>query len=227
MPVEIPVMARSSAQGLTIDAGDRESLSQLSLALQLGGEEFAALLDAALLDMLGEVVQLSGVSFSVYTSSSLAGQDLRQTLPAGVNVIVGDPAWGLAERDRFIFAEAAERGVERTVILTGDSVAVPAATVGTAFGVLESADVVTGVTRAGNRYLVGAKDKAGIAAVTVAGPEPDALVRSVAAGGLVMRRMEPHIRLHDIETLDELRIVEGLGYRVRAWLEGRDTRIQP
>lgn len=214
-------MGVASRHGLTIMAFDAAAPSLAPLRAWLDAPELSELLSACLGDLLASVMQVSGVSFSVVASSQPMLLEFRQTLPAGVNVIPVDPGLGEAELDRFIFAEAAARGVQRTVILAGDTLALPAATVGTAVGVLESADIAVGATRTGDRYLIGAGSEAAVETVVSAGDDPNVLLHLAGERGLVARRMEPRTRLGGVETLDALQDISGQGPRVRAWLAGR------
>ena len=214
-------MPGSSRHGLTIIAHDAVSSTPSELGRELEESELAALGDACLQDLISDLIQLSEVSFTVAAPDPVAAERLRHTLPAGVNVIAGDPTWGPAERDRFVFAEARARGAERSVILAGDTLALPVSTVGTAFGVLASADIVIGATRTGERYLAGAESEAGIEAILDAGSEPDGLLRLATERGLVARRMEPRPRLAGMRHPGDLQSIASLGPRVTAWLGGR------
>jgi hypothetical protein len=221
VPGNIRMIGRSSHNGLTIVAPGREAATTVHPRTWMADDELAALQTFCLQDLLASVMQLSGVSFTVLAPDVAELAEWRQAVPAGVNLVPGDPTWNQAERDRFVFAEAAERGVQQTVILAGDTLALPAATVGTAFGVLESADITVGATRTGDRYLIGAASDAAIETVLAAGDDPSAVLQLASERGQVARRMEPRARLGEVETFDALQDISGQGPRVSAWLAGR------
>lgn len=208
----------SSRQGLALVADDASALCGSPIGRELARSELTSLLDACLGDLLANLIQLSGVSFTVAAATPAAVATLRQTLPPGVNVVGSERAGDQRERVRSLFTEARDRGVARIVMLAGDTLALPAATAGTAFGVLESADLVVGATRTGPWYLAGARDEAGIAAIIEAGSEPERLLQLASERDLLARRLEPRRRLATAGDLDELRDIPGLGPRVGAWL---------
>lgn len=217
------MMGVASLDGLTIVAFDAAAASNPPLQTWLGAPELSELVSACLGDLLASVMRLSGVSFSVLAPDSSQLSELRHTLPAGVNVILAEPGLGEEELDRFVFAEAATRGVQRTVILAGDTLALPAATVGTAFGVLESADIAVGATRDGDRYLIGAGSEAAVETVLAAGDDPNVVLQLANERGLIARRMEPRYRLSGVGTFEALQEISGQGPRVSAWLAGRKS----
>jgi hypothetical protein len=204
-------------------------------ALSPAGPELAALtsiverpaldhlLGACLLDLTSSVMALSGVSFTIAAASPSHAEEIRGIVPAGVNLIALEPTVDGATAEQ-VFLHRLSQESDRTVIVSGDTVALPAATAGTAFGVLESADLVVGPTRDAQWYLLGLGNGAAIDAALAAGGRTDALLDLAAQRRLVMRRMEPRVRLAGIDSsdaLESLRQIPGLGPRVSAWLSER------
>lgn len=210
-------------RSLTIAAYDAAWPELAGLARVLEPPALNRLLIACLQDLISSVIQLSGVSFTVAAPDPERAEDVRGVISAGVNVIAAATERGGSALDRLIFRHAAERGFERSVIVAGDTLALPAATAGTAFGVLESADLVVGPTHHAAWYLVGPRATAGVETILDANGRTDALLERATARGLIVRRLEPRVRLAGISTLDELHAVRelpGLGPRVSASLDG-------
>lgn len=214
----------TARQSLTIAAYDAAWPELAGLAHVLDSPALDRLLIACLQDLISSVIQLSGVSFTVAAPDPKRAEDVRGVISAGVNVIVAATMLEGSARHRLIFRHAAERGFERNVIVAGDTLALPVATAGTAFGVLESADLVVGPTHHAAWYLVGTRSAAGVETILDANDRTDALLEFAAERGLVARRLEPRVRLAGISTLDELHAVctlPNLGRQVSAWLDER------
>lgn len=205
------------------------------LALRPAGPELAGLariverpaldhlLQSCLLDLTSSVMELSGVSFTVAAANPNHAEEIRGILPAGVNLITLAPTADGATMEQDILRRLSQESA-RAVIVSGDTVALPAATAGTAFGVLESADLVVGPARDAQWYLLGIGNRAAIDAALEAGVRTDALLDLAAERRLVMRRMEPRVRLAGIgssDVLESLRRIPGLGPRMSAWLSAR------
>ncbi len=209
-------------QSLIITAYDAAWPELAGLARVLEPPALNRLLIACLQDLISSVIRLSGVSFTVAVPDPERAEDVRGVISAGVNVIAAATEVEGSALDRLIFRNAAERGFGRSVIVAGDTLAVPAATAGTAFGVLGSADLVVGPTHHAAWYLVGTRSATGVETILDANGRTDTLLERAAERGLIARRLEPRVRLAGISTLDELHAVRelpGLGPRVSAWLD--------
>ncbi len=187
----------------------------------LGQSAVASLLMSCLLDLLGQVLRLSGVNV-VVVASQTASVGLRAVLPAGVTVLPVPgtvPAAGIAA---FAIGALREHGYVRLVTVRADALAVPAIDIGTACGALATADVIVGPTPAGASYLTGVTATAIDAMGATLWLDAARVLAGVQERGLVGRRVAARPILAEITTYDQLAglaDLAGLGHRVSSWVE--------
>ncbi len=200
-------------------------------------DQHAELQPYALLDVIGTLVGVDGVSISVVCQSPVRGHTLQMALPAGVDLLVPE-ATNLATEGALIWGlqHHLDRGFSRVVAIAGDALAVPSRVVATALGSLSTADLAIGQTRHAGVYLVGVRDQSGIALLLEAGAAPNwsrldprTLEDRAKPSAAVVRQVEPRMRLAELTTPDLIRQAledsAGLAPRMTAALAGEPFEL--
>lgn len=203
---------KSPRQAILVDVGDLRSPGLP------GGEQptdpwAEELRRAVLLDLLGSLVAVNGVTISVLSAGSAHAEAIATAIPPGIDVIV-PPADGIDREGRFVWAvkNHLQRAFSRVVAIAADVPALQTRIVATALGSLATSDVVVGPTTSTGLYLLGVCDERGLSIATAAGAATgfDGLSLAAITGaaktqGAVVRSVERRCRLANDQRLDQLR----------------------
>ncbi len=105
-----------------------------------------------LLDLLGTLVGVNGVSLAVVATNRTMGRRIAKSLPAGVELLVppaGEPAIG------WTTSKLVAKGFERVLVVASDVIGLPVRVISTALSAIASESVIRADTPLGNPYLVG------------------------------------------------------------------------
>lgn len=109
-------------------------------------------IEPLLLDLLGMLVGVNGVSIVAVATNRTLGRRIAKTLPAGVELFVppvGEPAIGWTARN------LVGKGFERILVVASDVIGLPVRVISTALSAIESESVIRADTPFGNPYLFG------------------------------------------------------------------------
>jgi 2-phospho-L-lactate guanylyltransferase (CobY/MobA/RfbA family) len=169
----------------------------------------------ALLDVIGTLVGVSGASISVMCRTQARARMLRQSLPAGIDVIVPEPV-NLMTGGALLWSLQSQlnREFSRVVAIAGDALAVPTRVVATALGSLAEADLVLGQTFQSGVYLVGVRNQTGITLLLDSGAAPNwerldprILREHARQSDAVIRQVESKARLSEYTSSEMVRQV--------------------
>jgi hypothetical protein len=225
-------------------SSERVSLRQAAVVLPISSETLAAavgarddrltLLRAAVLDVIGALVRVDGVSISIVAPVAEVELGLLAELPAGIEVIAPESGADLSRTPEQHLSGALratlERRFDRVVAVAGDVVRLTPRAVATALSALGGADLVVGPTLGGSGYLVGVRDLRGVE--LLAGPGGgapfggSALVALATGRRLTLRQLEPLPRVTELPSRTALGAAiardPALAPRLAAWLKERE-----
>ena len=203
---------RFSEVGQRGGADDRRAIAVLAtpataaLTSEIGREAAASIAVYALLDLLAILVPLDGVNIAVVCIDPEHAELVAGVLPAGIDVLLA-PSGGqeLPSLMQWALTTHFERGFDRVLALVGDVMDIPARTVATALGALDSADVVISPSQNGDLYLISLRSPAAVELFDDGERSAAVLFERAKARGLTARRVEPRRRMADLAGIEAIR----------------------